>query len=72
MSEKQISAREGNASSCGDYGTVQLGLSGLSELLALWGQCPSVSHLLWLSYMAQHCEHPSSSGLAACPLPIHV
>lgn len=67
-SEKQIGAGEGNASACGGHGALHLGLSGFSEVLALWGRCPRATRFGWLSSMEQHGEHPSSPGRAALTL----
>ena len=71
-SEKQIGAGEGNASACGDPGALQLRLSGLSELLALWGRGSRAIRLGWLSSTEQRREHPSSLGIAARSLPVCV
>lgn len=65
MSEEQIRAGAGNTSAYGDHGALQLGPSELSELLALWGQCPRAFCFGWLSSTEQHHEHPSSLGVAA-------
>jgi len=65
-SEKHISAGEGNASD------LHLGLSVLSELLALWGWCPRATCAtgLWLAVLCGAASRAALQPGQSCPLPL--